>query len=79
MTLDKVSSECFDFLCQFSFHQMLHTHPSSGACKISQLVADVPRVSPHSKKPKKKKKKDRARCDKYIRHFSLFGPWRHGW
>jgi hypothetical protein len=30
------------FPCQLSFHQMLHTHLSSGAGTIGQLVADVP-------------------------------------
>jgi hypothetical protein len=36
-------SEYFGFLCQFSFHRLLHTHHlSSGAGIIDQLVADVP-------------------------------------
>jgi hypothetical protein len=35
-------SEYFDFPCQFSFHRLLHTHLSSGAGAIGQLVADVP-------------------------------------
>jgi hypothetical protein len=35
-------SEYFGFLCQFSFHQVLHIRLSSGAGTIAQLVADVP-------------------------------------
>jgi hypothetical protein len=31
----------FQFLCQFSFHQILHTHLSSVAGTTGQLVADV--------------------------------------
>jgi hypothetical protein len=38
----RVSSEYFGFSCQFSFHQMLHTHLSAGAGTTGQLVADVP-------------------------------------
>jgi hypothetical protein len=41
--LGQVVSAYFSFPCQFSFHQLLHTHQlSSGAGKIGQLVADVP-------------------------------------
>jgi hypothetical protein len=45
--VDKVAlawdfSECFDFPCQFSFHQMLHNHLSSGAGTMGQRVASVP-------------------------------------
>jgi hypothetical protein len=40
---EQVFSEYFGFLCQFSFHRLLHTHHlSSGAGTIGQLVADVP-------------------------------------
>jgi hypothetical protein len=42
MALGQVFSEYFGFPCQFSFHQLLHTHPSSGAGIMGQLVADVP-------------------------------------
>jgi hypothetical protein len=42
VALRQVSSEYFSFPCEFSFYQMLHTHLSSGACTIGQLVADVP-------------------------------------
>jgi hypothetical protein len=43
VALGQVFSEYFDFLCQFSFHQLLHTHHlSSGAGTIGQSVADVP-------------------------------------
>jgi hypothetical protein len=35
-------SEYFSYPCQFSFHQLLHIHPSSRDGTISQLVADVP-------------------------------------
>jgi hypothetical protein len=38
----KVSPEYFRVPCQFSFHQMLHTHLSSGAGTIVQLVVGVP-------------------------------------
>jgi hypothetical protein len=39
--LGQVCSEYFGFPCHFSFHQLLHIHPSSGAGTIGQLV-DVP-------------------------------------
>jgi hypothetical protein len=43
VALGHVFSDYFDFSCQFSFHQLLHTHhPSSGPGTIGQLVADVP-------------------------------------
>jgi hypothetical protein len=42
VALGQVSSEYFGFPCQFSFHQMLHTHLSSRVGTIRQLVADVP-------------------------------------
>jgi hypothetical protein len=44
MALEKAFSEYFGFPCQFSFHQLFHTHyhKSSGADTICQLVADVP-------------------------------------
>jgi hypothetical protein len=41
VALGLVISEYFGFPCQFSFHQMLHIHPSSGAGTIGQLLADV--------------------------------------
>jgi hypothetical protein len=40
--LGQVFTEYFGFLCQFSFHRLLHIHLSSGAGTIGQLVADVP-------------------------------------
>jgi hypothetical protein len=62
VALGQVFSEYFGFSCQFSIHQMLHTHPSSGAGTISQLVADVPSglslTPPNPTKHKEKKKKD---------------------
>jgi hypothetical protein len=42
VALGQVFSKYFGFPCQFSFHQMLDTHLSSGAGTIGQLVADVP-------------------------------------
>jgi hypothetical protein len=42
VALVQVFSEYFGFPCQFSFHRLLHTHLSSGAGTIGQLVADVP-------------------------------------
>jgi hypothetical protein len=42
VALGHVFSEYFGLLSQFSFHQILHTHLSSGAGTIGQLVADVP-------------------------------------
>jgi hypothetical protein len=48
VVLRQVSSQYFGFLCQFSFHRLLHVHHhlSSGAATV---VADVP----HPKKLKK--------------------------
>jgi hypothetical protein len=43
VVLGQVFSESFSFPCQFSLHQLLHTHHlSSGASTMGQLVADVP-------------------------------------
>jgi hypothetical protein len=44
VALGQVFSEYFSFLCQFSFHRLLHTHHhlSSGAGTIGQTVAAVP-------------------------------------
>jgi hypothetical protein len=42
VALGQVFSEHFGFLCQFSFHRMVHTHLSSGAGTIGQLEPDVP-------------------------------------
>jgi hypothetical protein len=42
VALGQVFSEYFCFPCQFSFHQLLHTHLSSEAGTIGKLVADVP-------------------------------------
>jgi hypothetical protein len=41
VTLEQVISDYFGFRCQ-SFHRLLHTHhhPSSGAGKMCQIVAD---------------------------------------
>jgi hypothetical protein len=41
VALGQVSSD-FGFPCQFSFYQMLHTHVSSEAGTIGQLLAHVP-------------------------------------
>jgi hypothetical protein len=65
----QVFSEYVGFACQFSFHQMLHTHLllSTGAGTIEQLVADIPSglSLTHPKKLKKKKKKLYA-CSRYV-------------
>jgi hypothetical protein len=43
VALGQVFFEYFGFLCQFSFHRLLHTHHlSSGAGTTGQLVAAVP-------------------------------------
>jgi hypothetical protein len=43
VALGQVCSEYFGFPCQFSFHQLLHTHHlSSWAGTTGQLVPDVP-------------------------------------
>jgi hypothetical protein len=34
VALGQVSSECFGFPCQFSFHRLLHTHVPSEGCTI---------------------------------------------
>jgi hypothetical protein len=56
--LGQVFSKYFGFPCQFSFHQLLHTHNlSSRADTIGQLVADVPsglRLTPPQKLLKRK-------------------------
>jgi hypothetical protein len=41
VALGQVLAEYFGFSCPFSFHRLLHTHLSSGAGTIGQLVADV--------------------------------------
>jgi hypothetical protein len=41
LALGKICAEYFSVPCQFSFHQMLHAHPSSEVGKIGQVVADV--------------------------------------
>jgi hypothetical protein len=43
VALGQAFSEYFGFLCQFSFHRLLHTHHHlpSGAGTIGQTVADV--------------------------------------
>jgi hypothetical protein len=42
MGLGQIFSEYLDFLCQFSFHQILHTRLTTGDVTIGQLVADLP-------------------------------------
>jgi hypothetical protein len=42
VALGQVFPEYSGFPYQFSFHQLLNTHPSSGAATIGQLVADIP-------------------------------------
>jgi hypothetical protein len=42
VALGQVFSEYFGSRSQFLFHQKLHTHVSSGAGTIGQLVAEVP-------------------------------------
>jgi hypothetical protein len=41
VALGQDSCEYYSFPCQFSFHQMLHTHLSSGAGTVGRLVMDV--------------------------------------
>jgi hypothetical protein len=61
VALGQVFSEYFGFLCQFSFHRLLHTHDlSPGAGKIRQLVADV--QSGLSLTPPQETKKKMALC-----------------
>jgi hypothetical protein len=56
--LGQVFSVYFGFPYQLLFHQIFHTHPSSGAGKIGQLVADSPSGhslnAPHPKEIKGK-------------------------
>jgi hypothetical protein len=42
VALGHVFSEYFSFPCQFSYHEIVHTHLSSGTGTIGQLVAEVP-------------------------------------
>jgi hypothetical protein len=42
VALVQIFSEYFGFPYQFSFHQLLHTHQSSGTGTIGQTVAGVP-------------------------------------
>jgi hypothetical protein len=42
VALGQVFSEYFGFSYQFSFHQMVHSHLSTGAGTTGQLVTDVP-------------------------------------
>jgi hypothetical protein len=41
VALEQGFSEYYDFPCQFSFHQTLNTHLSTGAGTIGQTAADV--------------------------------------
>jgi hypothetical protein len=43
VAIGQVFSEYFGFTCQFSLHQLFHTHLSFGADTIGQSAADVPR------------------------------------
>jgi hypothetical protein len=61
VALEKVFTEYFGFPCQFSFHQLLHTHHHalSGAGTIGETVAYVPsglRLTPLKETLKKPKK-----------------------
>jgi hypothetical protein len=43
LALVQVFSEYFSFLCQFSFHRLLHTHHLSfGVGTAGKIMADVP-------------------------------------
>jgi hypothetical protein len=53
VALGQVFSEYFGYRCQFSFHQMFHTPPSSGAGTVGLLVADVPSGFDTSKMPER--------------------------
>jgi hypothetical protein len=54
--LDKVAlGQAFGFPCQLSFHRLIHTHLSSGAGTIGQLMADVPSGLSHPTAKKLKK------------------------
>jgi hypothetical protein len=48
VALEQVFSEYFDFLCQYSFHQLLHNHPhlSSGVCIIGLKWPQYKGLSP---------------------------------
>jgi hypothetical protein len=76
VSLAQVFSEYFGFPCQFSFHQLLHTHHlSSGAGTIGQLVADIPSglsLTPQQgiKKTKKKRETLYPKLSPFI-HLSL--------
>jgi hypothetical protein len=59
-TLECVFSEYFGFPCQFSFHQMLQTHLSSGAGTTGQLVTGIPNGLSH---PAPRKNNMRCRVD----------------
>jgi hypothetical protein len=71
VALWQVFSQYFGFPCQFSFHQLLHTHLSSGARTIGQLVIDIPSglgvTQPH--KIKKKKLTHNSWLLSYSTHF----------
>jgi hypothetical protein len=43
LTMGQVCPKHFSFSCQFSFHQMIHTHLSSGAGTVGQLVDSATR------------------------------------
>jgi hypothetical protein len=65
--LEQVLSEYFGFLCQFSFHRLLHIyhHLSSGAGTVGRLVADVPSglsVTTPQETKKKKSYLSRMNC-----------------
>jgi hypothetical protein len=56
MALGQVFFEHFISLCQYSFRQIRHTHLSSRAGTVGQLMADVPSglgLVPHQKIKKK--------------------------
>jgi hypothetical protein len=61
--LGQVFSEYFGFLCQSSFHQLLHNHHHllSGAGIYNRpVVAAVRKVPPHKLKKKRKKRINRT-------------------
>jgi hypothetical protein len=67
VALGQVFSEYFGFPCQFSFHQMLHSHLSSVAGTVGQLVADVPsELNLTPPQEIKKKWKRRQSTEEYI-------------
>jgi hypothetical protein len=53
----QVSFKNLRFPCQFSFHQMVHTHLSSGPGTVGQLVADVPPPPPQKTRTEMKTKR----------------------